>query len=119
MSLHESCGVFGIFAPEEDVARLTYFALFALQSSLEVAHRLGRRGAGVGVSDVVPFGLGRGLDDRHVARLGRADVPVPRPGDIWGLNFVRVHRGTEYSQWVRTYTSGGHSPDDFGVLRFN
>jgi len=51
--------------------------------------------------------------------LGHAGVPVPRPGDIWGLNFVRVHRGTEYSQWVRTYTSGGHSPDDFGVLRFN
>lgn len=51
--------------------------------------------------------------------LGQADVPRPRRGDLWGLNFVRVFRGAEYSQWVRTYVSGGHSPDDFGVLRFN
>ncbi|MFO8100902.1 MAG: amidophosphoribosyltransferase [Dehalococcoidia bacterium] len=40
MSLHESCGVFGIYAPGEDVARLTYFALFALQ------HR-GQESAGI------------------------------------------------------------------------
>jgi len=26
----EACGVFGIYAPEEDVARLTFFALYAL-----------------------------------------------------------------------------------------
>ena len=51
--------------------------------------------------------------------LGQQDVPRPRPGDLWGLNFVRVFRGTEYSQWVRTYVNGGHSPDDFGVLRFD
>ena len=51
--------------------------------------------------------------------LGQQDVPRPRPGDLWGLNFVRVFRGSEYSQWVRTYVNGGHSPDDFGVLRFN
>ena len=25
---HEACGVFGIYAPGEDVARLTYFALY-------------------------------------------------------------------------------------------
>lgn len=43
--------------------------------------------------------------------------PTPSPGAIWGFNLVRVYRGQEYSQWVRTY-SGGHSPDDFGVLRF-
>ena len=44
--------------------------------------------------------------------------PRPRPGSVWGFNMVRVFRGSEYSQWVRTY-SGGHSPDDFGVLFFN
>ena len=27
----DECGVFGIYAPEHDVARLAYFALFALQ----------------------------------------------------------------------------------------
>ena len=44
--------------------------------------------------------------------------PRPRPGTVWGFNMVRVFRGEEYSQWVRTYR-GGHSPDDFGVLFFN
>ena len=38
------CGVFGIYSPERDVARLTYFALFALQ------HR-GQESAGIAVSD--------------------------------------------------------------------
>ncbi len=40
----EECGVFGLFAPGEDVARLTYFGLFALQ------HR-GQESAGIMVSD--------------------------------------------------------------------
>jgi len=42
--LHEACGVFGVFAPDEDVARLTFFALFALQ------HR-GQESAGIATSD--------------------------------------------------------------------
>ncbi|NJN75344.1 MAG: amidophosphoribosyltransferase, partial [Synechococcaceae cyanobacterium RL_1_2] len=27
----EACGVFGIYAPAEDVAKLTYFGLYSLQ----------------------------------------------------------------------------------------
>ena len=42
--MHEACGVFGVFAPDEDVARLTFFALFALQ------HR-GQESAGIATSD--------------------------------------------------------------------
>jgi amidophosphoribosyltransferase len=42
--LHESCGVFGVYAPNEDVARLTFFALFALQ------HR-GQESAGIATAD--------------------------------------------------------------------
>jgi len=42
--LRESCGVFGVYAPDEDVARLTFFALFALQ------HR-GQESAGIATSD--------------------------------------------------------------------
>jgi amidophosphoribosyltransferase len=38
------CGIFGIHAPERDVARLSYFGLFALQ------HR-GQESAGIAVSD--------------------------------------------------------------------
>ncbi|MBS4024447.1 MAG: amidophosphoribosyltransferase, partial [Clostridia bacterium] len=40
---HE-CGVFGIYGPEEDVARITYFGLYALQ------HR-GQESAGIAVSN--------------------------------------------------------------------
>lgn len=42
--MHESCGVFGVYAPDEDVARLTFFALFALQ------HR-GQESAGIASAD--------------------------------------------------------------------
>ncbi|MBM4432780.1 MAG: amidophosphoribosyltransferase, partial [Chloroflexi bacterium] len=42
--MHESCGVFGIYAPGEDVARITFFGLFALQ------HR-GQESAGIATSD--------------------------------------------------------------------
>ena len=38
------CGVFGVYAPERDVARLTYFGLFTLQ------HR-GQESAGIAVSE--------------------------------------------------------------------
>src|SRR5438045_6203074 len=38
------CGVFGAYAPDRDVARLTYFGLFALQ------HR-GQESAGIAVSE--------------------------------------------------------------------
>lgn len=40
----EECGLFGIFAPEQEVARLTYYGLYALQ------HR-GQESAGIAVSD--------------------------------------------------------------------
>lgn len=40
----EECGVIGIFAPNEDVARMAFFGLFALQ------HR-GQEAAGIAVSD--------------------------------------------------------------------
>ena len=40
----DECGVFGVYAPEHDVARLAYFALYALQ------HR-GQESAGIAVVD--------------------------------------------------------------------
>ena len=42
--MHEACGVFGIYAPNEDVAQLTFFGLFALQ------HR-GQESAGIATAD--------------------------------------------------------------------
>ena len=40
----DQCGVFGVWAPGEEVAKLTYFGLYALQ------HR-GQESAGIAVSD--------------------------------------------------------------------
>ena len=40
----DACGVFGVWAPNEDVSKLTYFALYALQ------HR-GQESAGLAVSN--------------------------------------------------------------------
>jgi amidophosphoribosyltransferase len=42
--LHESCGIFGIYAPGVDVARITFFALYALQ------HR-GQESAGIAAAE--------------------------------------------------------------------
>jgi hypothetical protein len=51
-------------------------------------------------------------------RFSEPHLSPPAPGAIWGFNFVRVYRGAEFSQWVRTFARGGHSPDDFGFLVF-
>jgi amidophosphoribosyltransferase len=50
VGLKEACGVFGIYAPGEDVARLTYFGLYSLQ------HR-GQESAGIAVADGSDIGL--------------------------------------------------------------
>jgi len=42
--MHESCGIFGVYTPGQDTARLVFFALFALQ------HR-GQECAGIAVTD--------------------------------------------------------------------
>ncbi|KKS98490.1 MAG: amidophosphoribosyltransferase, amidophosphoribosyltransferase [Candidatus Gottesmanbacteria bacterium GW2011_GWA2_43_14] len=54
-AVRDKCGVFGIYAPGEDVAKIAYFALHSLQ------HR-GQEGAGIAVSD--------GMKLRSIRNLG-------------------------------------------------
>ena len=51
---HEECGVIGIFAPNEDVARMTFFGLYALQ------HR-GQEAAGIAVADGQTMSIHKGV----------------------------------------------------------
>lgn len=50
----EECGVIGIFAPNEDVARMTFFGLYALQ------HR-GQEAAGIAVADGQSISMHKGV----------------------------------------------------------
>ncbi len=66
---HEECGVFGIYAPGEEVARVTFFGLFALQ------HR-GQESAGIAATDgeqvAVRTNLGlvaQAFDEEDIASL--------------------------------------------------
>ncbi len=51
---HEECGVIGVFAPNEDVARMTFFGLYALQ------HR-GQEAAGMAVADGHTMSIHKGV----------------------------------------------------------
>src|SRR5579859_740467 len=69
----EACGVFGIYAPQLDVARVTFFGLYALQ------HR-GQESAGIAVSDgtTVRWHKNMGL----VAQVFTEDILAQMPGHI-------------------------------------
>ena len=53
-SPHEACGVFGVYGPNEDVARLTFYGLYALQ------HR-GQESAGIATSHNGEFAVRTGM----------------------------------------------------------
>ncbi|MDQ4143580.1 MAG: amidophosphoribosyltransferase [Actinomycetota bacterium] len=71
----DKCGVVGIYAPGEDVARLTYYALYALQ------HR-GQESAGIAISDrrtIVVYkelGLVSQVFDETVLKSLRGDLSI-------------------------------------------
>jgi amidophosphoribosyltransferase len=73
--LHEACGVTGIYAPGEDVARLAYFGLYALQ------HR-GQESAGLAVGNGVAIdshrqmGLITGVFDEEILGRLQGDVAL-------------------------------------------
>lgn len=77
--LHEACGVFGIWAPELDVARLTFFGLQALQ------HR-GQESAGIAVTDGHTITCEKGLG---LAREVFDDATIESLQGIAAIGHVR------------------------------
>ncbi len=71
--MHESCGVFGVFSPDEDVARLTFFALFALQ------HR-GQESSGIATADGKKIRVYTGMG--RVSNVFNEDTLSHLPGYI-------------------------------------
>ncbi len=69
----EECGVFGIYAPGRDVARLTFFGLFALQ------HR-GQEGAGIATCDHQRAYVHKGTG--LVSQIFNEDNLAPLVGDL-------------------------------------
>lgn len=89
-ALHDHCGVFGIFAPKENVAKITYFALHSLQ------HR-GQEGAGIAVSD------GRKL--RSIRHLGLVT-------SVFNENNLNKLKGFIAIGHNRYSTTGGNSANN-------
>ena len=73
--LHEACGIAAVYAPGDDVARLTYFGLYALQ------HR-GQESAGIAVGDGREIaghremGLITGVFDEEILGRLRGNVAI-------------------------------------------
>ncbi len=94
-SLREACGVFGVYAPGEDVARITFFGLYALQ------HR-GQESAGIATSNSHTLYLKTGMG--LVSQVFAEDDLSYLPG-----KFAIGH--TRYS------TTGASRPDNAQPLR--
>ncbi|MPZ15206.1 MAG: amidophosphoribosyltransferase [Chloroflexi bacterium] len=84
--MHEACGVFGIYGPGEDVARLTYFGLYALQ------HR-GQESAGIATAD--------GRDISVYAEMGL----VSQVFDEANLTNLRGHIAIGHTRYSTTGSS--------------
>ena len=71
--MQEECGVFGVYAPGRDVARLTFFGLYALQ------HR-GQESAGIATSDARAAYIHKGMG--LVAQVFNEDNLKPLVGHL-------------------------------------
>ncbi len=85
---HDECGVFGIYAPGQDVARLTYYGLYALQ------HR-GQESAGIAVANGQVISVKK--------KMGLVSEIFPNP------EYLECMQGDAAIGHVRYSTSGGSS----------
>ncbi|MFN8632126.1 MAG: class II glutamine amidotransferase [Chloroflexota bacterium] len=72
----DECGVFGIFAPDRDVARLSYFALFALQHRGQESAGIATAEAGGNIMTLRDVGLVSQVFDEHKLRSLEGDIAI-------------------------------------------
>ncbi len=72
----DECGVFGIFAPEHDVARLAYFALFALQHRGQESAGIAAAPRGGSLMAIRDQGLVSQVFDEHKLRSLVGDMAI-------------------------------------------
>jgi amidophosphoribosyltransferase len=93
----DECGVFAIYAPDEDVAALTYYGLYTLQ------HR-GQESAGIAVSD--------GKNIQAYKNMGMVS-------DVFNAEILSKYKGNMAVGHVRYSTSGASSIVNAQPLLFN
>jgi amidophosphoribosyltransferase len=72
----DECGVFGIYAPEHDVARLAYFALFALQHRGQESAGIATAPRGGSIMAIRDQGLVAQVFDEHMLRSLVGDMAI-------------------------------------------
>ncbi len=72
----DECGVFGIYAPEHDVARLAYFALFALQHRGQESAGIAAAQRGGSIMAIRDQGLVAQVFDEHKLRSLIGDMAI-------------------------------------------
>jgi amidophosphoribosyltransferase len=88
----DECGVFGIYAPEHDVARLAYFALFALQHRGQESAGIATAARGGNIMAIRDQGLVSQVFDEHTLRSLVGEM---------GIGHVR-YSTTGSSEWENT-----------------
>ncbi len=72
----DECGVFGIYAPEHDVARLSYFALFALQHRGQESAGIATAPRGGSIMAIRDQGLVAQVFDNHMLNSLVGDMAI-------------------------------------------
>jgi amidophosphoribosyltransferase len=72
----DECGVFGIYGPEHDVARLAYFALFALQHRGQESAGIATAQRGGNIMAIRDQGLVAQVFDEHTLRSLLGDMAI-------------------------------------------
>ncbi len=72
----DECGVFGIYAPEHDVSRLAYFALFALQHRGQESAGIATASRGGNIMAIRDQGLVPQVFDDHTLRSLVGDMAI-------------------------------------------